>query len=220
MFREALIRLPRWCKRLILAANDLLLVELCLLAAFYLRLGWHPIAIVDIYTHVFWVVPLCVLLFLYKLDLYSSITRHAGVDVIVVLARGVSFGVLLVLLIFFLMPVSPQLPRSVLLMLWVFSLLALMASRLVAARWLHGTSLSSLAMEFARGRRHRRQRGCPVAIYGAGSAGRQLALALRDGEGIEPAAFVDDDPALQTHGVAGLKVYSPDDLPALVADRG
>lgn len=217
--RTRLIHLPRPYKRLILATNDFCLVELCLLFAFYLRLGWWPDEIITTYRPVFGVTPLCVLAFFYKLELYSSVTRYAGMEVLNVLARGISFGVLLVLLIFFLIPIQPPLPRSVLLFFWGFSILALFTSRLIAGRWLHGTSLPSMMMNFTGLQPRRKARGHPVAVYGAGSAGRQLASILQQGTRFIPVAFIDDDPLIQGEVVAGLKVYSPADLRDLVASR-
>ncbi len=58
-----------------------------------------------------------------------------------------------------------------------------------------------------------------VVIYGAGTTGVQLAAALRSHERIVPVAFVDDNVALQSTMVAGLRVFPPADLPSLVAKR-
>jgi FlaA1/EpsC-like NDP-sugar epimerase len=52
----------------------------------------------------------------------------------------------------------------------------------------------------------------PVAIYGAGAAGIQLASALRQSKEVRPAFFVDDNPSLHGLLVAGLKVNKPDIL--------
>ncbi|WP_151718884.1 nucleoside-diphosphate sugar epimerase/dehydratase [Gemmobacter serpentinus] len=51
-----------------------------------------------------------------------------------------------------------------------------------------------------------------VLIYGAGTTGVQLAAALRSHERITPVAFIDDNVALQSTMVAGLRVLSPDNL--------
>ena len=218
--RQFLLHLPRPFKRLILIANDLVVVQGCLLAAFYLRLGWPPLDLVSGYWPVFLVTPLCVLAFLVRLELYGSVTRHAGPEIIGVLARGRSFASLLVLLVFFMVPVQPQLPRSVLVMFWAFSILALTSSRVIASRWLHGSSLSTVVMDLAGWQRGKKRRGTAVAIYGAGEAGRQLAGALARGRRFRPVAFVDDDPALQGQWVAGIKVYGPGDLGALIDSMG
>jgi FlaA1/EpsC-like NDP-sugar epimerase len=53
-----------------------------------------------------------------------------------------------------------------------------------------------------------------VLIYGAGNTGLQLALALKTHESISAVAFLDDDPALASHRLAGLRIY-----PASAADQ-
>jgi FlaA1/EpsC-like NDP-sugar epimerase len=56
----------------------------------------------------------------------------------------------------------------------------------------------------------------PVAIYGAGAAGVQLARALRDDGRYVPVAFIDADPSLQGTVACGLKIHAPVELPALI----
>jgi FlaA1/EpsC-like NDP-sugar epimerase len=51
-----------------------------------------------------------------------------------------------------------------------------------------------------------------VLIYGAGSAGQQLANALAGGEGYEVLGFIDDDPSLHKRRLNGRLVYAPDRL--------
>jgi FlaA1/EpsC-like NDP-sugar epimerase len=58
-----------------------------------------------------------------------------------------------------------------------------------------------------------------VVIYGAGSAGAQLAKALLPGQEYLPVAFVDDNPQLQKTMIAGIRVYSPKRLADLVSDQ-
>ena len=50
---------------------------------------------------------------------------------------------------------------------------------------------------------------CRVLIYGAGTTGMQLAAALRNHDGITPVAFIDDNKALQSLTISGLRVLSP-----------
>ncbi|HEY8385657.1 MAG TPA: nucleoside-diphosphate sugar epimerase/dehydratase [Porticoccaceae bacterium] len=218
--RQFLLYLPRSWKRLILVANDLVLVELCLLLAFHLRLDWPPRELIASYLPVFLLTPLCVLGMFWRLELYSSITRHAGPEIIGVFARGLTIAVLMLLVIFLVFPTQPQMPRSVLGMFWALAILALLTSRLVASRWFHGSSLSSMLMDFAGWRPGQKQRGRAVAIYGAGEAGRQLVGALGQGRQFRPVAFVDDDPTLQGQWVVGIKVYAPWDLRDLIDTMG
>ncbi|MEO9822001.1 MAG: nucleoside-diphosphate sugar epimerase/dehydratase [Paracoccaceae bacterium] len=60
---------------------------------------------------------------------------------------------------------------------------------------------------------------CRVLIYGAGTTGVQLVLALRTHEVIDPVAFVDDNISLQGQQVARLPVYSPRHIDKLVKNH-
>ena len=60
----------------------------------------------------------------------------------------------------------------------------------------------------------------PVAIYGAGAAGIQLAAALRQAREARPVFFIDDNPNLHGLMVAGLPVHSPKKLLKLIDARG
>ncbi|MGH1354060.1 MAG: polysaccharide biosynthesis protein [Thalassovita sp.] len=57
----------------------------------------------------------------------------------------------------------------------------------------------------------------PVAVYGAGAAGIQLASALRQSNEVKPVVFVDDNPALWGLLISGLQVKNPKELAALTA---
>jgi len=58
----------------------------------------------------------------------------------------------------------------------------------------------------------------PVAIYGAGVAGIQLASALRQSRDVRPILFVDDNPALWGVLISGMLVQKPATLSNLVVD--
>ncbi len=59
--------------------------------------------------------------------------------------------------------------------------------------------------------------GVPVAIYGAGAAGIQLAAALRASSEVEPVVFIDDNPNLRGLIISGLVVATPARLRKMVA---
>ncbi len=56
----------------------------------------------------------------------------------------------------------------------------------------------------------------PVAIYGAGSAGVQLAAALRNASEVDPVVFLDDNPSMWGLVVAGLPVHNPNQIDKMV----
>lgn len=58
-----------------------------------------------------------------------------------------------------------------------------------------------------------------VLIYGAGSAGRQLANSLMSGGEYFPMAFIDDDKSLEGASIQGIKIYDSSKLTELVSDK-
>lgn len=64
--------------------------------------------------------------------------------------------------------------------------------------------------------KNNQQTPTPVAIYGAGSSGRQLAASLAFENRHFPTAFIDDDPSLNGLWVNGLKVYNSDHISDLI----
>ena len=61
-----------------------------------------------------------------------------------------------------------------------------------------------------------RETGKRVVIYGAGSAGIQLSMALRVSKEMEPIAFLDSNTSLHDTFVGGIKVLDPSKLEKLV----
>ncbi len=57
-----------------------------------------------------------------------------------------------------------------------------------------------------------KQARIPVAIYGAGASGTQMAFGLRQSREFRPVFFIDDNRSLSGLVVGGLPVYAPDDL--------
>ena len=60
----------------------------------------------------------------------------------------------------------------------------------------------------------------PIAIYGAGSPGHQLATALRHGSEFRPVAFIDEAQQKQDQTIGGLLVYEPGTLGRLIEEKG
>ena len=76
------------------------------------------------------------------------------------------------------------------------------------------------ALIFGAGTNPVRQRPMvPALIYGAGHEGQTVLEAMRRNRTYRPVAFVDTDYTLIGRTIAGLKVYSPEDLPAVMERR-
>jgi FlaA1/EpsC-like NDP-sugar epimerase len=99
-------------------------------------------------------------------------------------------------------------PRSVPL---VFGALFFMVSVSVRVVGLH--ALNSMLDQLGEDR-------VPVAIYGAGSGGIQMAAALRQAREARPVLFVDENPALHGLMISGLPVHAPAKLRGLIARHG
>jgi FlaA1/EpsC-like NDP-sugar epimerase len=96
-------------------------------------------------------------------------------------------------------------PRSVILINWIFLLLSIGCMRM-AARWLF-TKRTGLKNSYHIGADTKR-----VLVYGAGESGIQLVGALKYSFEYEPVGFIDDSFALQDNDIGGLNVYSPNNI--------
>ena len=65
-----------------------------------------------------------------------------------------------------------------------------------------------------------REPATPAVIYGAGAAGNELLASIRVGRQYRPVAFIDDNPALTGRTVAGLNVYSGDQIGLMIEQTG
>jgi FlaA1/EpsC-like NDP-sugar epimerase len=205
---EPILALPRVGKRLIVLGLDAGLCVLTVWLAFYLRLGefivlsgdalWAAIASVALALPVFIV-----------FGLYRAIFRYSGWPALMAVTRAVTVYGLLYAAIF--TAISLQgVPRTVGLIQPLLLLLAVGASRAFASYWLGGlyrNQLKSVSLP-------------KVLVYGAGTAGRQLALAMSNSHEMRVMGFLDDDDRLHGHVLHGLPIYSPDDLLGLVESLG
>lgn len=94
---------------------------------------------------------------------------------------------------------APSFPRSIPILYGASFFLLAVSVRIAALRALRA------AVNFGSNR-------TPVAIYGAGAAGIQLAASLKQSPELEPVMFVDDNPALHNVVVSGIRVKPFDSL--------
>lgn len=197
---------PRPVKKALFLALDAALIPISLYIAFALRLGtWQPFSYASVSTEYFAAVGAVGVLLLvgfqnYKLKLHAfdqhTMVRIGGFAISLVIT-GVSVGY------FF----NLWAPRSVPVIFGAVYYFAAVGARLgvlTTFRWIHSVGGAG---------------GVPVAIYGAGAAGMQLATALSRSREMRPVVFVDDNPALHGLIIGGLKVCHPDRL-AMMARSG
>lgn len=189
-----LYHLPRTYKKLLMLVVDATLLPFALLIAYALRMGMYPLAAAQVLPgQFFWLAPLVTLPTLYSFGVYRSMVRYQGIHsaasgAFAMLVAGMALAGLSFLF-------SLDMPRSVFIIYWMFGAIYLATSRFVARVFLIWGM-------------HRQNKREPVVIFGAGSAGYQLASSLQESVEYAPVAFVDDKAALQGTMINNLPVLS------------
>lgn len=201
---ESAIALPRYAKRLVVICVDATLGVFALWLAYYLRVGeFIPLAgnaLIAAYVGVGLSIPI----FMYS-GLYRAIFRYSGWPAMLAVAKAVFIYGIFYAAIY--TAVSFQdVPRTVGIIQPLLLFILVGATRALARIWL-GDRYEKIL---------RHSKAPAVLIYGAGSAGRQLAAAIRNSYEMKVAGFVDDDKKLHGQILNGLKIYNPVDLPGLI----
>jgi FlaA1/EpsC-like NDP-sugar epimerase len=199
------LALPRSVKRGMVLVLDAALCVLTVWLAFYLRSGeWVSLAgpaIFAVVTSVVLALPVFI-----SSGLYRAIFRYSGLPAMVAVARAMVLYGIAFAAIFTFWSVE-GVPRTVGLIQPMLLLLLVGASRAAARVWLGGLYHQQL-----------RKAALPQAlIYGAGSAGRQLASAMANSPEIRVVGFLDDDDRLHGHVLNGLPIHNPGDLTEILS---
>jgi FlaA1/EpsC-like NDP-sugar epimerase len=204
-FAVLALAMPRAVKCGFVVAVDTALCILSVWLAFYLRSGsFIPLSGPAIWPAVV-SIALAMPIFIIS-GLYRAIFRYSGLPAMVAVGRAMLFYGLAFAAIFTLWGVD-GVPSTVGLIQPILLLLLVGASRASARVWLGGLYHQQL-----------RKASLPQAlIYGAGSAGRQLASAMANSPEIRVVGFLDDDDRLHGHVLNGLPIYNPADLAELLS---
>ncbi|MFM2410356.1 MAG: hypothetical protein RL481_1184, partial [Pseudomonadota bacterium] len=202
---STVLSMPRSSKRVVALAIDMLLCVLSVVFAYWLRLGalvWPT----DWQWFSYAAALVLALPFFITFGLYRAIFRYAGWGALRTIARVcLAYGICYCIV--FTIVGIPGVPRSIGILQPILLFLAVGSSRAWAHYWLGGAYQKLLKQERMR---HR------VLIYGAGSAGRQLAAGLANSPDMEAIAFVDDDKTLQGSVLNGRRIYAPQNLVRLI----
>lgn len=181
-------------------------------SAFSLRLGELYVPI-GFQWFLFCISPILAVPIFRRLGLYHAIIRYIGGHVIWVIFQAVTLYSLLFTFVVFHFDFG-IVPRTVPILNWLILLLFVGGSRFIA-RWWIADAYSRLVGNVAKDCYSKK-----VIIYGAGSAGVQLASALVCGQEFKPVAFIDDNETLQRQKVNGLRIYSLTSLSYLIERHG
>lgn len=201
---QHLVGLGRSTKFGLILTMDAMLCIVAVWIAFSLRLGeWQlwssAVAVVAVASLGLWL-PL----FLIR-GIYRSIIRFMGARTMANIASSCMMMAIILSLIFTLSPIQ-GVPRTIgVIQSMIFAAL-LVLSRLVAGYVL----FDLLNQRRFEGRLSR------VLIYGAGSAGRQLAVSLRHEPGMALQGYIDDDDRLSGQRLDGVAIHGGENLGALI----
>lgn len=138
-----------------------------------------------------------------RLGLYRALVLYMGLQSGFLVLQGVTLATCFLAISRFFSQSAEQIDLSVLPIFWMIALLFIGGSRFVAK-----VMLQNLIQNF-------RPKEA-VIIYGAGSSGMQLVVALQNGDQYLPVAFVDDSHQMLGSTVHGIRVYSPNSLYELI----
>lgn len=197
--------LPRGARALLVALIDVLVCCVAAVFAFWLRLGeWYLIED-NVLIFIAIAVPTWLAIAL-STRTYRSLVRFSGRETLIQLAKR-CFVMSLVLAVVLLALRVQGIPRTLSVLHPLVFMLALAGVRL---------GLSSLLMQalYSRPLRRKAKR---VLIYGAASAGQQLANSVHQDPQIRVIGFVDENPVLSNRSLEGKPIWHTDDLERVLA---
>lgn len=201
-----LINAPRAIKRTAVIAMDALLCAVAALIAIYLRLGYVPPATRPLAFATLLAVVLSIAV-LWLGRAYGILFRYVSSATVRIISRNVLIYAIPYAGVFTYYGIK-GVPRTLGLLQPAIFLLLILAGRAVLAH-----IIATFSVGRATSARPR------VVIYGCGSAGRQLLLALRQSQDMLVVGFVDDDIALSGQILDGIKVYRPSQLKDLISEK-
>ncbi|MEQ8314671.1 MAG: nucleoside-diphosphate sugar epimerase/dehydratase [Gammaproteobacteria bacterium] len=196
------IPLSRSIKQLLMIVADATLIVTALALSFVL-LGKDMFAQDQRFYFYLLIATTLSILFFIRIGLYRVLLLYMGLQAAFLILQGVTFATCLLAAAYFFSQTPQESDFSVLPIFWMIALLFI-----GGGRFLGKVLLQSLIQNFRPKE--------PVIIYGAGSSGMQLVVALQNGDQYLPVAFVDDSQRMIGSTVHGIHVYSPNSLYELI----
>jgi FlaA1/EpsC-like NDP-sugar epimerase len=203
-----LATMSRRSKQLILVIIDFILFSSAVWLAYSLRFNalYDP----DInQVLLILAAPLIGIPIMYAFGLYTSITRYVGEHALWTIFKAIALTAIFWAVVAYVARLegSTLVPRTVLVLFWLLSLLLVACFRYIS-RW--------LILEFTQEQTQRRN----ILVYGAGDAGRQIAATLRQSSNRITIIQVDDDPTMWGATIGGIRISDPSNLEKLIERHG
>jgi len=190
---ENLSRTGRSRKQAVSVAVDSTIVVFSLWAAYSLRYG-ELFSDFRSTLHIFAALPVATVVIFMSMGIYRWVIRSSNRSLFKQLIKAAIISALFLVVFSFLVPGSHSMPRSVFVIYGLLLITGACGARVLWQAFFDSGS-----------------RGEPVAIYGAGDAGRQLWHSLQQTSEYRPVLFLDDNQSLNGTTVAGVPVASIED---------
>lgn len=196
------IPLSRSIKQILMMVADSIMIVMALAFSFEL-LGKDFFAQDQLFYFSLAIATVLSILVFMRLGLYRALVLYMGLQSGFLVLQGVTITTCLLAASYFFSQTPQSSDYSILPIFWMIALLFIGGSRFVAK-----VMLQNLIQNFRPKE--------PVIIYGAGSSGMQLVVALQNGDQYLPVAFVDDSHRTLGSTVHGIRVNSPNSLYELI----
>ncbi|MGE6246218.1 polysaccharide biosynthesis protein [Psychrobacter proteolyticus] len=201
-----LLSLPRIAKRIILMLADFMVSAMCLFCAIAVRYGYVDYHIDMLMLALYALIPV---VGLYIIGFYKGVAR-SFFDAMMGSVLQLFFVLIVIAQAVLYLGLLPGVPRAVPILYLFLFFIWLWNSRLTIRELL-------ARVQGQRQHRYHSDGYDNVLIYGAGEAGKELLEGLRNSHKYNVVAFIDDDTQLTGAYVLGKRIYSDNELVALVA---
>ena len=184
---------------------DVMMLFFALWASFSMRLGLFYLPDTS-ELWLFILTPFLAIPIFINLGLYRAIVRYIGFRALWTVIKAVTFYAIIWSSVVFYVGFE-GIPRSIALINWLSAILLIGGSRMIVRWWFAGIEIVGPIQKKLKKN---------VVIYGAGTAGIQLASVLGYSKEFRPVAFLDDKQELHKNTINSLRVYSIKELDKLI----
>jgi FlaA1/EpsC-like NDP-sugar epimerase len=206
---QGILDLPRFAKRTIFIIVDLNLCILSVWFAFYIRLDEFILIKNENYLIASIVSVILAIPIFWICGIYRTVFRYTGLSIILSVSTALLVYGFLYFSVFAVYGVT-GIPRSLGIIQPMLLFFAIIISRLFVKHIFNNKYSFKFKSQFLK----------KALIYGAGSAGRQLASALENNYEIEVVGFLDDDDQFHGQVLQGQEIYPTLKIPDLIKLKG
>lgn len=206
---DSILALPRNAKKMLAVIVDSALCVLTVWLAICFRFeSWVSLSDYQwlaVFVSIFLAIPL-----LTAFGFYHTVIRYVGRQTITAALRAIGIYAVIYSAVFTVFS-FPLVPRTIGILQPLLLLISLALVRLLASELLSEQVIKSDSTSITKTR---------VLIYGAGNSGQQLAASLKTSGQTQVVGFLDDNKSLQKALIAGIPVFSPDNLDGIISQYG